>query len=97
MAADSSNDYVSVVVTSLDENANNNIELYPNPVKDKLYIKAEHINAVTIVNMMGQVVKKQDTNSDMMALDLSGIESGMYLIQIETVSGMTTRQINIIK
>ena len=47
--------------------------------------------------MTGQVVMSQETSSDEMTLDLSDFETGMYVLQIVTETGVVTRQINIIK
>ena len=47
--------------------------------------------------MTGQVVLKQDVCSDEVTLDLSTFESGMYLLRVDTESGIITRQINVIK
>ncbi len=97
LAEGSTDDYVTVTVVSINENSDSHIKIYPNPAKDRIKVEAEHINSLTIVNMMGQVVMRQDADSDEMTLDLGDFESGMYMLQIETASGVVTRQINIIK
>ena len=97
IAEDSTDDFVMVEVVSINESADNQIKIYPNPAKDKIRIEAEQINSLTIVNMVGQIVMKQDADSDVMTIDLSDYESGMYMLQIETESGVVTRQINIMK
>lgn len=97
LADNSTDDYVMVDVVSISENPDNQIKIYPNPAKDKIKIEAEQINSLMLVNMMGQVVMRQDADSNEVTLDLSDFESGMYMLQISTESGMVTRQINVIK
>ena len=97
LAENSDDDFVMVEVVSVNENIYNQVKIYPNPAKDRIKVEAEHIKTLTIVNMTGQVVMSQETNSDEMTLDLSDFETGMYMLQIVTETGVVTRQINIIK
>ena len=97
LAENSDEDFVVVDVTTLDENAAEILNVYPNPANDKLNIKAHQITSLTIVNMMGQTVMKQSVDADGLVLDVSGLDSGMYLLNVETETGMVTRQINIVK
>lgn len=98
LAENSDEDFVMVDVTTLDENAAAEIlNVYPNPANDKLNIKARQITSLTIVNMMGQTVMRQSVDADEFVLDVSGLDSGMYLLNVETETGMVTRQINIVK
>ena len=55
------------------------------------------MKSLTVVNMTGQVVMRQDVDTDETTLDLSELNSGLYILNIETESGVITRQINIIK
>ena len=97
LAEDSTDDFVMVEVVSIDEYPNADIKIYPNPAKDNIKIEAEQITSLSIINMTGQVVLKQDVCSDEVTLDLSTFESGMYLLRVDTESGIITRQINVIK
>ena len=97
LAENSDDDFVIVEVVSINENIYNQVNIYPNPAKDRIKVEAEHIKTLTIVNMTGQVVMSQVTNSDEMTLDLSDFETGMYMLQIVTETGVITRQINVIK
>ena len=97
LAADSTDDFVMVDITSINENNSDKIAVYPNPLKDKVNVKAEQMKSLTVVNMTGQVVMRQDVDTDETILDLSELNSGLYILNIETESGVMTRQINIIK
>ena len=64
----------------------NEMSLYPNPVSDYLYIKADVvIDQVTIYDLGGKVVKqvKQPTNS----INLSDLASGFYMLKATTPQG----------
>ena len=97
LAEGSTDDFVMVEITSINENISGNVEVYPNPLKDKVNVKAEQMKSLTIVNMTGQVVMRQDVDADQTVLDLSELNSGLYILNIETESGVVTRQVNIIK
>ncbi len=96
LAADSSDDYVLVEITSLNENRYENVTIYPNPAKDILYIDAkENVKEINIYNMLG--VKMSTVNGQQTTIDISGYDSGLYIMNIETEYRIVTRQINIIK
>lgn len=59
------------------------IELYPNPVKNLLFIKSPiNEGKLNIVNMQGQIVFSRDIQSAILQLDLSALISGVYIIEI---------------
>ncbi|WP_223598341.1 T9SS-dependent choice-of-anchor J family protein [Chryseobacterium sp. GVT01B] len=60
-----------------------NIEIYPNPVKDNIHIKLDSRNKVekvSLVDMSGKLVKTFDKESS--SYDLSDIPKGAYIIII---------------
>ena len=70
------------------------INIYPNPVKQLLFIDGDTnllIKSVVVYNLMGvEVYSKQiPTNT----LDLSILEKGVYFLKIETTEGSTTKRI----
>ncbi len=70
----------------------NNIEgfnYYPNPTTGLLYLKAiDNINNVSIYNLLGQKVITKEVQSMNTQIDLSGLTSSIYLMQVE-VNGQT--------
>ena len=97
IAEGSNDDFVVVEVVSVNENIESQIRIYPNPAKDNIKVGAEQISSLTLVNMVGQVVLKQEVDSDEVTLDVSELQSGMYILQINTNSGLISRRINIVK
>lgn len=65
------------------------INMYPNPAKDKLFITSdEHeINHVQIMDGLGQVVLMNRHFSEQQYLDLSSLGQGLYFVQIKTTNG----------
>ena len=71
-------------------------EIYPNPVDDKLYINSkDNIEEIEIYNLLGVKLHSETIsqgNENM--IDMSGFESGLYLVKIKTDKGTETLKIN---
>lgn len=75
------------------ENNLENCSLYPNPVSDVMYIEIPHAVAdfrVTIISLHGQTCMTFYNNT---TLDLSTLEAGMYVVQIESEEGIFRRTV----
>lgn len=97
LAANSSDDFVPVDITSIGENSNEHVKIYPNPAKDKLNVKVEQMISLSIINIMGQTIYTQEVNSDETIVELENLESGLYLLSIETKNGIITRQFSVLE
>jgi len=66
----------------------NQIQLYPNPAKDKITITAETVlDAVSIYEMSGKrILQKENMTTNTETLQLENMSSGLYLVQIKTAN-----------
>jgi len=79
-------------VVGIDEitNERNYFNFYPNPANDKLTIEIKEnvsINSISIFTLDGKLIKEtpfRDLNFD---IDISGLQAGIYLIEVETEDG----------
>ncbi|MDG1731092.1 MAG: T9SS type A sorting domain-containing protein [Algibacter sp.] len=82
--------------TTLNSNTINDfvtLILYPNPVMDKIYIKGLiEKSTISIFDLKGRLVKKETEYLDA-AIDVSRLESAMYLVRIENRQGLITKQL----
>ncbi|PQB04113.1 Ig-like domain-containing protein [Aureitalea marina] len=71
------------------------IGMYPNPTTGVLNIASPRtsINHVTIYDLQGREVKKLTDSKNMLQLDLSDLNSMIYMVRIETTSGITTKKL----
>ncbi|MFN3968937.1 PQQ-dependent sugar dehydrogenase [Flavobacterium sp.] len=82
-----------IIDTSLstDNFAQNNIRLYPNPAKTELFLKNENtirLKSVKIIDLSGKIILSQDLNdSEINAINISGIAKGMFLVEVKNQSG----------
>ena len=74
----------------------NNVSVYPNPTNGLLNVNGCGTMRITVSNMLGQTLF-ETTAEDNTTLDLSQYESGMYLIRIETESGVMVQKVTIRK
>lgn len=71
------------------ETAQTELELYPNPVKDRVILNAKGhalISEVHVFDVNGYLCKSQK-GYDIQTLDVSGLKAALYLLQIKTDDG----------
>lgn len=89
-------DYIHVEVTSVNENGEDGLSLYPNPANTLISVEAEGLQQVTICNVMGQVVKTQRCNENGVVVNTSDLASGIYTISVRTSQGTMTKRFSVI-
>ena len=82
---------------SVDENMTQDVEVYPNPAKDVLTVKAENLSNVTVFNMMGQKILSQDVDAEEVTINTCDFESGIYMVRIVANGNEITRKISVVK
>lgn len=93
---DDETDYIHVEVTSVSENGEAGLNVYPNPANALMSVEAEGLEQVTICNVMGQVVKTQRCNEDGVVINTADIASGIYTITVKTNQSTMTKRFSVI-
>lgn len=83
--------------TSINENANAQVSIYPNPTNDKITVEAVGIKNVTVVNMLGQKVYEASMNADQAVVDFSQLEAGIYMVRVATDDYEMVERISVIR
>ena len=83
--------YVMVTVSASNKHAAVQARVYPNPVQGTLYIEANGLRHIKVMNLMGQTLIDQETSGNQTHIDMSSLDSGLYMIQIETNYGTYTK------
>ena len=74
--------------TSLKENSRIALTIYPNPAQERIAVKCEGINRISITNLIGQTVKSFPfQKSDQAILDISDLSRGIYFLTVESEAG----------
>ncbi|WP_372752716.1 T9SS type A sorting domain-containing protein [Mariniflexile sp.] len=68
----------------------NNFNYYPNPVNDIINVKYnKNINNITIHDILGKVVLQKDANEQLVPINVSKLDSGMYIATVKSGSEIT--------
>lgn len=87
----------SFVYTSVDENSDVAVSVYPNPTAGNIKIAVEGLQHIKVYNAIGQLIESCQADGDVFECDLSGHETGIYLIRVETTSGIATKRVALTK
>lgn len=86
----------SNTLVSVNEDMAVNIALYPNPTTGKLFIEADGLRRVTVFSVGGQMVYDAEMYSNSVALDLSHLVNGLYLVRVTADYGLGTKRIAVV-
>lgn len=76
----------------------NELNIFPNPATNQLNIQSEEtIEEVTLINQLGQRVLVVETKEKRLALNTSDLQSGIFLLNIRTSTGIINKQVVINK
>lgn len=90
-----SEDYTVNFVSNLGLNDfdSKSIKIYPNPVKDNLFIQSEQfVKSIRVINLEGKSVRFFEVNQSNPKVDVSSLSKGIYLLQIVTDNGVLTQK-----
>lgn len=70
--------------------------VYPNPTNGNVNVEsASNIKNIKVYNLQGQLVYNVSMDQSSVKLDLNFLESGIYMMNIETEAGKTIEKVNI--
>ena len=82
-------------ITVVDENREALASVYPNPTNGQVYIEAKGIEHVSICNMLGQTIYEGKANGSEFMHYFGRDEAGVYVIRIETASGIAVKKVTV--
>ncbi len=81
-------DLVEINITDFTANLN----IFPNPATDLVYINCEEKAIVEIINMQGQIVATKTHADRNSSIDVSELRSGVYTLRVKTEKGIVTKK-----
>lgn len=88
--------YPTVVMVVPGANANGindvemvNVNLYPNPTSGSLYIAADGVREVSIIDINGRTVMSANSTT----IDMSSLTNGIYFVRVITDNGIATKKV----
>lgn len=84
-------------IDAVDEVLSQLVNIYPNPAKDVLTVKAENISSVVIYNSIGQKVFEQKLNSDKAVINMSDFMTGIYMVRVVSNGNEITKKVSVVR
>jgi hypothetical protein len=82
----------------LDRTMEDKVMLFPNPAQSQVTLVAPLLNRVIVFDYLGQRVKNiENTASESIVIDVSDLKAGVYLVEIVTSLGKTSRRLTVIR
>jgi len=82
------------IITSIGENQQSGIELFPNPAKDEVFIKSDKtIIRINMISLLGKVLLEKKVEEIETSLDVSDLEPGVYLVEVECAGRVAVRKL----
>ena len=83
---------------SVEEMTNETYQVYPNPVKDILTIEGENLEQVSVFNTMGQLLKTVKCNGNVVNVNVSDLQNGMYIVNVIDNNGeVSSKKVSVLK
>ena len=71
--------------------------VYPNPTDGIVKIETENLRYVSVFNAVGQKVYEEQVNGNELEINLGSQEAGVYLIRLETATGVAIKRVVLTK
>ena len=75
----------------------NSISVFPNPTTSCFTVEGQGLNHITVYNLMGQMVYEMACQGESVDINLSNVETGVYMVRILTDDGDVTKRITVIR
>ncbi|RDK83468.1 fibronectin type III domain-containing protein [Marinirhabdus gelatinilytica] len=80
--------FITDEVLGVSEHEEISLQFYPNPVQDVLNFSASQvIETLTVYSLTGQIVQTERVGATQGQINLSGLSTGMYLVEVQTSYG----------
>lgn len=85
---------VAALLSNEDFEIENSIQVYPNPVEDILFIKANTLDQIEVFDIQGKRLKQIDaSNNTKISLDMSSYTRGAYFLKLTTEGRVQVRKV----
>lgn len=80
-------------LTGVEQSRLDHIRIYPNPAQDMLYITSAQDASVSLYNLNGALVKSMVSVSDELSVDMSALNTGVYILKVQVAEGVKVERI----
>ncbi len=95
ISTNQTNNTIAIPSSIVKNEQNQLMKIWPNPTKNNITINAlSIINSIQITNALGQLVlSKNNVNETNTTLDVTGLQIGIYFVQLQTKEGNVIKKI----
>lgn len=90
-------DYLSLTVVGIGDLqqavSTQQVSLYPNPTHSRVTIYAADVRSITLVNSLGQTVRRMVNPTDNPTFDVSTLPRGIYFVRVDLPDGVVTKKL----
>ena len=81
--------------SAVGEQGGGKVEIFPNPTRGSVYVRAESqpVSEVQVFDMFGRMLFHKNVDEQEFSIDLSGYNSGTYILRLLSKTGVETRKI----
>lgn len=90
----------SAVLTTGIQDGDYELNVYPNPANDQITVQLPTLSntaQISLLNSMGQVMRSESAAKDQMQIDLNGLSSGVYFIEIVDQETRIIKKIDVVR
>ena len=91
-------DPIEVIVdqgTGVVENSYVQVKVFPNPAEGFVNVTAEGLQNITLIDVMGRIVKEQSASQSATVVDLSNLPTGLYFLRVTTDNGVALQRVEV--
>ena len=91
-------EYFQIISINIQQLANSQIEIYPNPAINQIIIKgrSNELKEILVYNTLGQnvtsLINQVVTNETQLVIDMSKLNTGMYYVKTKTTANKVYKQ-----
>ena len=78
---------VKAIGDGVEEQAEQRLQIYPNPTSGMLNIQGEDMRSIEVYNTIGQCIMVQAVSGDATQISTEGLNSGMYFLRVVATDG----------
>ncbi len=86
-----------ILNTGIDENATQNLKVYPNPATDMVTVSAGQAGKLNVFDLTGKMINTFDLHNGDNILSVSGLQKGMYILNFQLNDGTQKTEKLIVK
>ena len=82
---------------AVEEGLAQQINLYPNPTKDRFTIEGEALQQVMVYNALGQLVYSSACFGNSTEINLGNVDNGFYMVKVITANGDIVKKVTVMR